>query len=205
MAWGAWNLISIQVKALAAGAAAMQVRQIALNAAFGAATRSAQAMDATGVKAAAYSISQQLWLLAGVALFDAPRNDRNYAALESSSMNVLGMNDISSKDSDQDSTSVTQSDLGLEGDLRLGSTWDTLGRLGIVGTGEATGTSGGRLRGWPDAHPDEHAPAPPLLGRLRLGRTHVLDLEAGVVAAGVHAHGGDRAAGHGHDPAPGGV
>ena len=57
------------VKALAAGAAAMQVRQIALNAAFGAATRSAQAMDATGVKAAAYSISQQLWLLAGVALF----------------------------------------------------------------------------------------------------------------------------------------
>ena len=47
----------------------MQVRQIALNAAFGAATRSAQAMDATGVKAAAYSISQQLWLLAGVALF----------------------------------------------------------------------------------------------------------------------------------------
>ena len=69
MAWGAWNLISIQVKALAAGAAAMQVRQIALNAAFGAATRSAQAMDASGVKAAAYSISQQLWLLAGVALF----------------------------------------------------------------------------------------------------------------------------------------
>ena len=57
------------VKALAAGAAAMQVRQIALNAAFGAATRSAQAMDATGVQAAAYSISQQLWLLAGVALF----------------------------------------------------------------------------------------------------------------------------------------
>ena len=54
------------VKALAAGAAAMQVRQIALNAAFGAATRSAQAMDATGVKAAAYSISQQLWLLAAV-------------------------------------------------------------------------------------------------------------------------------------------
>jgi len=57
------------VKALAAGAAAMQVRQIALNAAFGAATRSAQAMDASGVQAAAYSISQQLWLLAGVALF----------------------------------------------------------------------------------------------------------------------------------------
>ena len=47
----------------------MQCRQIALNAAFGAATRSAQAMDATGVQAAAYSISQQLWLLAGVALF----------------------------------------------------------------------------------------------------------------------------------------
>ena len=62
-------MISIQVKALAAGAAAMQVRQIALNAAFGAATRSAQAMDSSGVKAAAYSISQQLWLLAGVALF----------------------------------------------------------------------------------------------------------------------------------------
>ena len=69
MAWGAWILISIQVKALAAGAAAMQVRQIALNAAFGAATRAAQAMDPSGVKAAAYSISQQLWMLAGVALF----------------------------------------------------------------------------------------------------------------------------------------
>ena len=56
----------LAVKALAAGAAAMQVRQIALNAAFGAATRAAQAMDSSGVQAAAYSISQQLWLFAAV-------------------------------------------------------------------------------------------------------------------------------------------
>ena len=46
----------------------MQVRQIALNAAFGAATRSAQAMDATGAKADRL-LDQPPWLLAGVALF----------------------------------------------------------------------------------------------------------------------------------------
>ena len=55
--------------ALATGGAAMQARQLALNGAFASAARATQAMDATGVQAAAYAISQQFWLLCGVALF----------------------------------------------------------------------------------------------------------------------------------------
>lgn len=91
------------VKALAAGAAAMQVRQIALNAAFGAATRSAQAMDATGVMAAAYSISQQLWLLAGVALFALQSSAAALvpAALGKGDTNALGKGDTNATDQAQ--------------------------------------------------------------------------------------------------------
>lgn len=51
------------------GGAAVQLRSLALNAAFVAATRHAQAMDSMGVSAAAYAISMQFWQLGGVALF----------------------------------------------------------------------------------------------------------------------------------------
>ena len=50
------------------GAFAMLARQAALNVAFISATRAAQLMDPSGVQAAAYAISQQFWLLCGVAL-----------------------------------------------------------------------------------------------------------------------------------------
>lgn len=47
----------------------MQLRSLALNTAFVTATRHAQAMDGSGVAAAAYTISLQFWQLGGVALF----------------------------------------------------------------------------------------------------------------------------------------
>ncbi|CAE8690579.1 unnamed protein product, partial [Polarella glacialis] len=51
------------------GGAAVQLRSVALNAAFIFATRRAQEMDTSGVSAAAYSISILFWQLGGVALF----------------------------------------------------------------------------------------------------------------------------------------
>jgi len=51
------------------GGAAVQMRSFALNSAFVMATRHAQAMDSTGVSAAAYSISMLCWQLGSVLLF----------------------------------------------------------------------------------------------------------------------------------------
>merc|ERR1719188_2380469 len=58
-----------QLAPMLQGGAAIQLRSFALNAAFVTATRRAQAMDVTGVSAAAYAISLQFWQLGGVALF----------------------------------------------------------------------------------------------------------------------------------------
>ena len=54
---------------LLSGGAVMQVRTLALNGAFASATRAAQALDASGVLAAAYSVTQQLSLLGSIVLF----------------------------------------------------------------------------------------------------------------------------------------
>jgi len=51
------------------GGAAVQLRALAMNAAFIFATAEAQQMDATGVSAAAYAISLQFWQLSGVILY----------------------------------------------------------------------------------------------------------------------------------------
>jgi putative MATE family efflux protein len=51
------------------GGAAVQLRSLALNMAFILATRRAQAIDGSGVSAAAYAISMQFWQLGGVVLF----------------------------------------------------------------------------------------------------------------------------------------
>ena len=75
------------LRALATGGAAMQARQLALNGAFASAARAAQAMDATGVSAAAYAISQQFWLLCGVALFAL---QSSAAALVPSALSATG-------------------------------------------------------------------------------------------------------------------
>lgn len=51
------------------GGAAIQMRSLALNAAFITATRRAQQLDSSGISAAAYAISLQFWQLGGVAFF----------------------------------------------------------------------------------------------------------------------------------------
>jgi len=54
---------------LAAAGGAVQVRNIALNLAFAAITKTVQGLDATGVSAAAHSVTIALWQLGGVVLF----------------------------------------------------------------------------------------------------------------------------------------
>ena len=54
---------------LAAAGGAVQVRNVALNLAFVAITRTTQTLDTSGVSAAAHSVTIALWQLGGVVLF----------------------------------------------------------------------------------------------------------------------------------------
>jgi len=58
-----------RLKPLLVGGAAVQLRALALNMVFLAVTRKTQALDETGILAAAHAITIQLWQLGGVVLF----------------------------------------------------------------------------------------------------------------------------------------